>query len=385
MLLNHLTQRFIKAVSNIQRGSIKINLPNGQRYAFQGTESGYECELTIYDQRAILAFALHGDIGFAESYQAGLWDSPDLAALFSFGLDNDNALKDYINASFIGRIAARFSYLFTRNTLNGSKKNIHAHYDLGNEFYKLWLDPSMTYSSAIFSSSYENLLPAQYRKYDRIIEQIHPSGSLLEIGCGWGGFAERALDKGDYEITGLTISQEQYDYAQKRLKGDATISLTDYRLQQGQYDQIVSIEMFEAVGQEYWATYFQQIKKLLAQNGKALIQTITIDEQYFTRYSKGGDPIRSFIFPGGLLPSLARFEQESQKAGLKVGDKFAFGLDYALTLKHWLQQFESQLDKIKQMGFDDKFIRMWRFYLTCCIASFSTKRTSVMQIELVHG
>ena len=207
---------------------------------------------------------------------------------------------------------------------------------------------------------------------------------MLEIGCGWGGFAERALIKRDYSIKGITISKEQYEYANNRLKGDAVISIEDYRLQKGKYNQIVSIEMFEAVGEQFWSTYFSQIKSLLSVKGKALIQTIIIKDKYFERYRKGGDPIRTFIFPGGMLPSPERFVQESNKVGLTVTDEFAFGKDYALTLTHWLNSFEQKLESVKALGFDEKFIRMWRFYLTCCIASFTSGRTDVMQMELQH-
>lgn len=385
MLQRQMIKHFLETFRHIDCGAIRISLPDGSNHEFLGKNTGPNAELTIHDNRAITAFAQKGDIGFAMSYRDGWWGSEDLTTLFLFGLQNEEALDRYIYGSFLGRMASRFAYLFTRNTVSRSKKNIHAHYDLGNDFYKLWLDPSMTYSSALFADGGEDLTSAQYRKYDRIIERLNESGTLLEIGCGWGGFAERALDKGDYAIKGLTISKEQHDYAKKRLKRDAVISLEDYRLQTGKYDQIVSIEMFEAVGEQFWPVYFNQVKSLLAGNGKAVIQTITIKDQYFERYRKGGDPIRTFIFPGGMLPSPERFVQASKKAGLSMTDQFAFGKDYALTLKHWLGRFEQRLSEVKALGFDDKFIRMWRFYLTCCIASFEAGRTDVMQMELQHA
>lgn len=385
MLQRQMIRHFLGSFRHIDCGAIRITLPDGSRHEFSSKAPGPNAELTIHDNRAITAFAQKGDIGFAESYRDGGWDSEDLTTLFLFGLKNEKALDRYIYGSFLGRIASRFAYFFTRNTMQGSKKNIHAHYDLGNDFYKLWLDPSMTYSSALFANESDGLTSAQYRKYDRIIERLSESGTLLEIGCGWGGFAERALDKGDYAIKGLTISKEQHDYAKKRLKGDAVVSLEDYRLQTGKYDQIVSIEMFEAVGERFWPVYFRQLKSLLADKGRAVIQTITIGDQYFERYRKSGDPIRTFIFPGGMLPSKERFVQASNDAGLTVTDQFAFGNDYALTLEHWLDRFEQQVDKVKALGFDTKFIRMWRFYLTCCIASFDVGRTDVMQMELQHA
>jgi cyclopropane-fatty-acyl-phospholipid synthase len=302
-----------------------------------------------------------------------------------FGLQNQTILDSYICGSMFGRLASRIAYLFTRNTVPGSKKNISAHYDLGNEFYALWLDESMTYSSALFNNPAEALHEAQKRKYDRIIERIKPNGHLLEIGCGWGGFADRAIEKGDYGIKALTLSQAQHDFAARRVGDSAVIALEDYRHQKGTYDQIVSIEMFEAVGEKFWSTYFTKIKSLLANKGKALVQTITIEDSYFETYRKGGDAIRTFIFPGGMLPSPERFRAEAAKAGLRVTDEFVFGHDYALTLSHWLKNFETKRDEIKAMGFDDKFIRMWRFYLTCCIAAFTYGRTDVRQMELQHA
>jgi cyclopropane-fatty-acyl-phospholipid synthase len=385
MLKHQVIKHLLNTFRHIHFGTICITMPNGQSEYFSGKLPGPKADLVIHDIRAINQFIKRGDIGFAESYRDGWWDSNDLTALFLFGLKNEEVLDRYIYGNFLARIASRFSYLFTRNTLKGSKKNIHAHYDLGNDFYKLWLDPSMTYSSAIFADASENLTSAQYRKYDRIIERLNYSGTLLEIGCGWGGFAERAIGKRDYDIKGITISKEQHEYATKRLKDDAVISIEDYRLQKGQYDQIVSIEMFEAVGEQFWPIYFSQIKSLLAVKGKAVIQTITINDQYFERYRKGADIIRTFIFPGGMLPSPERFVQASNNAGLNVSSQFAFGKDYALTLSHWLNSFEEKLEQVKALGFDEKFIRMWRFYLTCCIASFTSGRIDVMQMELQHA
>jgi len=208
---------------------------------------------------------------------------------------------------------------------------------------------------------------------------------VLEIGCGWGGFAERALESKDYAIKGLTISTAQHAYATERLENKAHIALEDYRIQTGKFDSIVSIEMFEAVGEKYWSVYFGKLKSLLANGGKALIQTITIRDEYFDAYRKGGDAIRTFIFPGGMLPTLGCFEEESKKAGFKLTDTFAFGQDYARTLEHWLELFEARLPEVRALGFDEKFIRMWRFYLTCCIASFRVGRTDVMQMELQHA
>lgn len=385
MLDRHITERFLETLRHIDHGTITVTTPDGKTHSFSGDKPGAQADLTLHDWRAIGAFSRKGDIGFAEGYRDGWWDSSDLVSLFLAGLQNEAALSPYIYGGVLGQIASRVAYLFTRNTTRGSRKNIHAHYDLGNDFYKLWLDPTMTYSSAIFKDRHEDLASAQHNKYDRIIERIGNSGNVLEIGCGWGGFAERAVQKNDFAVKGLTISKEQYDYASARLKDQAVIAMEDYRIQQGKYDNIVSIEMFEAVGEQFWPVYFSKVKSLLAEKGKAVIQTITIKDEYFDRYRKGGDAIRTFIFPGGMLPSPERFKAESLKHGLRVTDRFAFGQDYAHTLERWLERFESRIADVKHLGFDDKFIRMWRFYLTCCIASFRIGRTDVMQMELQHA
>jgi len=385
MLGKTITQKFLKALEHIEFGSMDVITPDGKLHQFSGSKPSAHATLKLHDWRAIPVFATKGDIGFAEAYRDGWWDSDDLTNLFLIGLQNEKALDKYIYGGLIGRIASRVSYLFTRNTLGGSKKNIHAHYDLGNEFYKLWLDESMSYSSALFTSPTEALVQAQHNKYDRIIERLSDSGKVLEIGCGWGGFAERAMGKKDYEMKGLTISNSQHEYAGNRLGNNAQIVLEDYRLQQGKYDNIVSIEMFEAVGERFWPVYFGKLKSLLEQKGKAVIQTITIGNEYFERYRTGGDMIRTYIFPGGMLPSTQRFAEESKKAGLQITDTHMFGQDYAFTVEHWLKRFESKLSEIKNLGFDEPFIRLWRFYLTCCIASFKVRRTDVMQVELVHA
>ncbi|MES2728977.1 MAG: cyclopropane-fatty-acyl-phospholipid synthase family protein [Pseudomonadota bacterium] len=385
MLDRYITQRFIDALRHIEYGAITVVTPDGKEHFISGNKPGTQANLTLHDWRAVSAIAQRGDIGFAEAYRDGWWDSTNLSDLFLASLKNETVLNKYIYGNMIGRIVSRVAYAFTRNTLSGSRKNIHAHYDLGNDFYALWLDPTMTYSSAIFNHPDESLISAQYNKYDRIIDRIDNSGNMLEIGCGWGGFAERALQKRDYKIKGLTISKEQHDYAVNRLRNSAQIALEDYRLQEGKYNSIVSIEMFEAVGEQFWPTYFSKIKSLLADDGKAVIQTITIKDAYFERYRKGGDAIRTFIFPGGMLPSPKRFAEESASHGLLITDRLDFGQDYARTLEHWLERFEARREEIRHMGFDGKFIRMWRFYLTCCIASFKDGRTNVMQVELQHA
>lgn len=385
MFYRQMSDRFFSALDHIEHGAITIIKPDGQRQVFQGAKPGAKAHLVINDWRMISAVVRHGDVALAETYREGWWDSSDPTQLFLFSLQNQSALDAYFYGSAFGRFTARIAYFFSRNTLSGSKKNIHAHYDLGNDFYALWLDPSMTYSSAIFTNESENLQDAQTRKYDRMIELLRPSGSLLEIGCGWGGFAERALQRGDYRIKGLTISKAQHEFASNRVSKNAVIALEDYRHQEGLYDQIVSIEMFEAVGEKFWPVYFSKLKSLLAHKGKAMVQTITIADAFFERYRVGGDAIRTFIFPGGMLPSPARFIAESEKSGLRITNEFAFGQSYATTLTHWLDNFDAKIKEVKLMGFDEKFIRMWRFYLSCCIAAFRHGRTDVIQWELQHA
>lgn len=386
MLQQQLKAQALKTLEAIEHGSLTLTLPDGSIHRGEGMNDGPHADLVVHDWRALTSMLFHGDIGFAESYRDGLCETPDLIALVAFTLKNEEAMNGFLHGSFWGRVIAFMGNLMRRNTLNGSRRNIHAHYDLGNAFYRLWLDPTMTYSSALFSTPEEDLVSAQHRKYDRILERTNLStGSILEVGCGWGGFAERALEKGDYAIKGITLSTEQKAYAQKRLGSNAQIVLEDYRLQTGKYDALVSIEMFEAVGEAFWPTYFGKMASLLQAKGRAVIQTITIDEAHFDRYRKSGDFIRSFIFPGGMLPSPTRFTQEAQKAGLKLTDQLAFGQDYAETLKRWLNTFDNRRHEVIALGYDTGFIRMWRLYLAACAAAFAVGRTNVMQMELAHA
>jgi len=386
MITQLASDKLLKRLDHLDTGTLKLTTPDGKTRVFAGKNPGETASLELRDWRVVSNMMHKGDIGFAEDYRAGNWETDNLTALATLGLVNRNALDSFVAGNNVSRKLSMLSYLLKLNSLKGSKRNIHAHYDLGNDFYKLWLDPSMTYSSAIFKDPNDSLEQAQDNKYDRILDCLgQNSGSLLEIGCGWGGFAERAQARGDFGIKGLTLSDEQHAYAQKRLGNKANIALEDYRLQDKKFDNIVSIEMFEAVGERYWPTYFNTVGNLLNTNGKAVIQTITMNDKDFPRYRSGGDFIRSFIFPGGMLPSPTRFRAEVQKAGLKVENEFYFGQDYARTLSIWLNDFDAKQDEIKALGFDDGFIRLWRFYLAACIAGFRTGRTDVMQVELSHA
>ncbi len=386
MLAQVSADTLLKQLERIDTGRITLTTPDGKTRTFEGGREGDSASIEIYDWQVISNLIRKGDIGFAEDYRAGRWETDNLTALTTLGLINRSALDRLVMGGKFSRFMSALSYLAKLNSLSGSKKNIHAHYDIGNEFYQLWLDPTMTYSSAIYQHKGEDIVSAQHNKYDRIVDCLNSkSGRLLEVGCGWGGFAERALEQSDFGIKGITLSEEQHDFARRRLGGNADIVLEDYRHQHGKYDHIVSIEMFEAVGERYWPIYFEKIASLLNEKGKAVIQTITMNEDDFPRYRKGGDFIRSFIFPGGMLPSISRFKEEAAQAGLKTGEQFNFGLDYARTLEVWLDKFDDRRDDVKAMGFDDGFIRLWRFYLAGCIAGFKTGRTDVMQIELSHA
>ncbi len=379
------SNQLFRRLENLDTGTLKLVTPDGKTRIFEGKNPGQHANMELRDWRVVSNLIRKGDIGLAEDYRAGNWETDDLTALTTLGLINKRTLENVVTGNNLYRTLSVLSYLLRLNSLKGSKKNIHAHYDLGNDFYQLWLDPSMTYSSAIFKDQSEPLEQAQYNKYDRILDCVGDnSGRLLEIGCGWGGFAERANQRGDFTVKGITLSEEQHAYAQRRLGPGADIVLEDYRHQQGKFDNIISIEMFEAVGERYWPTYFQKVSTLLKQGGKAVIQTITIDDQAFPRYRRGADFIRSYIFPGGMLPSPSVFKAEAKKCGLKTQNAFHFGHSYARTLEHWLEGFDQKYDQVKALGFDDGFIRLWRFYLSACIAGFNTGQTDVMQVELRH-
>lgn len=383
MFERQIRDRFLSALEGTAHGSLKLTLPDGTSHAFAGAP-GPEAEMQIHDWRCVTALAAKGDIGMTDAYRAGWFDTPDLPALLTFGLANETALDRYLYGHPLQSLAVRALYFFNRNTRAGSRRNIAAHYDLGNDFYKLWLDETMTYSSAVFAPG-DDLAMAQRRKYDRMIDGLGiSSGRLLEIGCGWGGFAERALQRGDFATKGLTLSQAQAAYARARLGQGAEIALQDYRDETGRFDSVVSIEMFEAVGERFWPVYFDRLRRVLSEKGRAMIQTITVADRYFDRYRAGGDMIRSFIFPGGMLPSSKRFNEETARAGLRVEDAYGFGRDYARTLSEWLTRFEARLPEVRALGFDDGFIRVWRFYLAACIASFTVGRTDVVQYRLAH-
>jgi len=384
------TQRIIRHMllktfeEGIGIGTLELITPEGLKHRFQGGEPGAHGVWHIHDWKVVEALASRGDIGLGETYSDGLWDSPDLDTLFQVFIANIDALDRYAHGSIFSRLwFVLTNRLIRRNSVGGSSGNIRAHYDVGNEFYKLWLDPSMTYSSALYEGV-DSLEQAQAQKYQRILDRVGPERrNILEVGCGWGGFAEQAARKG-HELTGITISQEQHAFAAKRLAGQADIRLQDYRHTGGKFDAIVSIEMFEAVGLQYWGTYFKTLKERMDKDGVAVVQAITVKDSAFDDYVTRSDYIRHYVFPGGLLPSEARFKEAAAQVGLTCKNVFTFGQDYARTLREWLTRFDSAIPAIRLLGHDDRFIRSWRLYLSMCAASFACGRTSVMQVELAH-
>lgn len=376
--------------SNWRSGRLTVLLLNGETHRLQGPEAGPSAVLQIKDYRFARRVLANGDIGFAEGYMAGEWDSPDLATLLETLVDN----YDHIRRLFDGNplmIAVNWvSHRLRRNSRRGSRKNIHAHYDLGNAFYATWLDPSMTYSSARFTSGATDLQAAQTEKYASLarLMDLRPGQTVLEIGCGWGGFAEFAAREVGAHVTGVTISQEQHDFARQRLfeaglADRADIRLMDYRDVQGRFDRVASIEMFEAVGREYWPTYFDKVRSVLEPDGRAGLQIITIQEALFDEYNLRTDFIQKYVFPGGMLPSEERLAPVLDKSGLRQTNIERFGLDYAETLKQWENRFMAAWPEIRRMGgFDERFHRLWRFYLAYCQAGFRTRRTDVVQLVL---
>jgi cyclopropane-fatty-acyl-phospholipid synthase len=349
-----------------------------------------QASLVVRDWRVCEAVLKRGDIGFAESYMDGHWTSNDLVSLMNVLILNRNALDHVVYGTWWGNLYYRIKHWFQGNTRKQAKKNIQAHYDLGNDFYQLWLDSSMTYSSALGVAQAPNLEAAQHAKYQRVLDELQLSegAQALEVGCGWGGFAELATAEG-IKVLGLTLSTEQQQYAQQRLarlgrSEQAEFCLQDYRDIQGQFDGIASIEMFEAVGEEYWPTYFAAIARNLKPKARAVIQTITIADGLFERYRRSTDFIQQYIFPGGMLPSPSVFRRQAEQAGLKVVNELAFGPDYAATLRQWRNDFMAQLDAVHQQGFDARFVRMWEFYLAYCESAFRQENTNVYQFTLVR-
>ncbi|QTN22707.1 class I SAM-dependent methyltransferase [Rhizobacter sp. AJA081-3] len=379
-----------RLLQRLRHGSLDLQMPDGSSAHFGNkSDDGPRAALRLRNWNVCGAVLRSGDIGFAESYIAGDWTTPDLTTLLTLFIANRDEVESIVYGSWWGSALYRLKHLFNRNSRQGSKKNIHAHYDLGNEFYRLWLDPTMNYSSAWFEGDLNRPMPdAQHAKVRRALREagVKPGDRVLEIGCGWGALAECAARDFDAKVTGVTLSSEQLEWAKKRLSdaglpGD--LRFQDYRdIADGPFDAIASIEMFEAVGREYWPSFFATVRSQLKPGGKACIQSITIADRYFERYVKSTDFIQQYIFPGGLLPSPSAFREAAAQAGLRVVNELDFGLDYAETLRRWRESFLGQEQRVRRLGFDARFMHIWEFYLAYCEAAFATGNTSVMQFTL---
>jgi cyclopropane-fatty-acyl-phospholipid synthase len=378
---------------NLARGRFELVTPAGEKLTFAGAQPGPEARIELLDWEVCAQIVRSGDVGFAEGWMAGRWNTPDLTALLTLAAVNHAALEQAVYGRWWGRVLDVLRQLARTNTRWQAKRNIHAHYDLGNEFYARWLDPSMTYSAALFEGDLaRSLEQAQIAKYERILERLdpRPGQTILEIGCGWGGFAEHAARTRGCRVHGVTISRRQLEYATARIEraglaGRVKLGFTDYRDLSGEYDHIASIEMIEAVGERYWPRYFQTLAQRLRPGGRALIQAITIDDALFERYRRGTDFIRRYIFPGGMLASPSVFRAQARRAGLRVNAAYAFGQDYAETLKRWLAGFEQSWPRLRGQGFDERFRRLWSFYLAYCEAGFRAGTTDVYHMELSHA
>ena len=376
--------------SSWHRGRLTVTLPDGSAHHLEGREPGRTAVLAISDWRCVRRTIAGGDIGFAEGYMAGEWDSPHLPALLEAFADNYDRLSRLVDGNPALNALNRVAHGLNRNSRRGSRRNIHAHYDLGNAFYAGWLDASMTYSAARFSAPDQSLEQAQRSKYARLAEimDLRAGQSVLEIGCGWGGFAEFAACEVGARVTAITISREQHDYARRRiheagLNDRVDIRLVDYRDVEGRFDRVASIEMFEAVGEAYWPGYFATLRRVLKPDGRAGLQIITIRDDLFDGYRRRPDFIQKYVFPGGMLPSEPRLGPVIAAAGLDWTLTERFGADYATTLEHWGRRFEAAWDGIAASGrFDPRFRRLWRFYLAYCEAGFRSGRTDVIQIGL---
>jgi len=370
-------------VGDLECGELVIETPSGDRLLLGGRRSGAQARLTIHTWRVLGRLVSGWDIGFAEAYMAGEWSSPNLVALLTLACANSlSATPPKMLRS--PRLWLRLRHAMNRNTRRGSRRNIAAHYDLGNEFYKQWLDAGMNYSAGLFSSPGQTLEGSQHAKLDRVLSLLDLAGGekVLEIGCGWGGLAEQLLQEHDCSVTGITLSAEQLAYAHRRLHADVLagrcdLRLQDYRDVQGAFDRIVSIEMLEAVGEAYWPTYFEKLRFSLRPGGSAVLQVITLDEDRFENYRRRPDFIQKYIFPGGMLPTPHIIEWEAAKAGLQLVAKEFFGDGYARTLEQWRLRFQGAWPQIKTLGFDEHFKRMWEYYLAYCQVGFETGAINV--------
>jgi cyclopropane-fatty-acyl-phospholipid synthase len=377
--------------SRLRNGRLDFVLPDGRRFRCEGAGPGPVAELDIHNAEVFTRLVRDGDLGFCEAYMDGWWSTPDLQAFMDLvHADNDDVYDGYPGMKLV-RAFERLRFWWQSNSKGQARKNIAYHYDLGNDFYRLWLDDTMTYSSALFRTGQESLERAQEAKYASMVDQMGATAGdhVLEIGCGWGGFAEYAARERGLRVTGLTISRAQYDYAVARmakagLSDRVEIKLQDYRDERGQYDGIASIEMFEAVGEHYWPTYFETLRACLKSGRNATLQIITVADRRWESYRRGVDFIQKYIFPGGMLPSPQVLRAEVERAGLTLRGSIEFGESYSQTLRRWHETFNTRWDEVARLGFDDRFRRMWNMYLTSCASTFSSANCDVTQITVTR-
>ena len=380
-----------KMMDALKRGRIDVILPDGRHFRAEGREAGHVAEITVHNPDLFARIVRDGDLGFCDAYLDGWWTTPDLMAFMDLIHDDAEEIYDGFPGQFLVRTFERIRFWLQSNSKKQARKNIEYHYDLGNDFYGLWLDDTMTYSSAIFETGQESLEKAQIAKYKSMVDQmsVKPGDHVLEIGCGWGGFAEYAAAERGLRVTCLTISREQFNYAVERIEKAGlsdlvTFKLQDYRDETGTYDGIASIEMFEAVGEQYWPVYFKTVRERLKPGRNATLQIITVADRRWEVYKRGPDFIQKYIFPGGMLPSPGKLREVIACNGLSVVKSIEFGHSYDQTLRRWHETFNAKWDKVAALGFDERFRRMWNFYLTSCAATFASENCDVTQITITR-
>ena len=387
---NNSINLFFSVISQASFGEIKVFYRSKLIFNFKAQNPGPKTDIYIKNLKCIESFFLKGDLGWAEAYICGLWETKDLSIFLEWGARNFHSFSNYIRGKWYIILYLRFKHYLNNNSKKGSKKNIEFHYDLGNEFYKSWLDESMTYSSAIFENKSQKLFDAQMNKFKNLSKlcEIKENDEVLEIGCGWGAFSFFLAKTVKAKVTAITISKKQFESVKQKifeenLSEKIIVKLIDYRDLKGKFDKIVSVEMFEAVGEKYWSVYFDTLKNNLRNKGKIGLQTITIDDDYFKTYKKFPDFIQTYIFPGGMLPSLTVLQKTLNNAGLKIIDKNLFGDHYAKTISQWKQSFESSWVDIKRCGFDVNFKRLWNYYLSYCEGGFRSGNINVGQFLII--
>jgi cyclopropane-fatty-acyl-phospholipid synthase len=380
-----------EVAGRMRRGRLDFVLADGRRFRVEGPEPGPAAEITVHDDDTFARLVREGDLGFSDAYLEGGWSTPDLQAFMDVIHTGNNAMYDGYPGMALIRAYEKTRFWLQSNSRGQARRNISYHYDLGNEFYQLWLDETMTYSSALFTTGQESLENAQTLKYASMVDQMGagPGDHVLEIGCGWGGFAEYAAGVRGLRVTGLTISQAQFDYATDRiakagLSDRVEIKLLDYRDETGRYDGIASIEMFEAVGERYWPVYFDSLRERLKPGRHATLQIITVDDGRWKVYKRGVDFIQKHIFPGGMLPAPSVLKAEIARAGLLLKGSVEFGKSYSQTLRRWHEMFNDRWEDVAKLGFDDRFRRMWNFYLTSCAGAFEGGNCDVTQITVTR-